>query len=445
MAKIEITDEASLEAWLKTRPRKDAEIIAFRAAARVFPLWGRAMEEEWAVNGSLSAIHFLRPLLMSGSGFIGPLGNLDFGSDKLTRDSSKNKSAFWALISSYSSVDSKLFNQFFVLEGRVVNSRFWVGGRLLQEIALQACMGANEALHSVQISLDGTWLMDGSFDYSGALTQQTRSTWISQFYQQIELDCQYLAARKIESQLSSAGLSLWQGETAQWFLLPNKRTRAIWAKDPPTWAFWEKWWDGVISGDMPFSPDLLRDVALIDDDIWQAGPKAVAERINLLIQRHALQREAAAINARLMEFIALNEGLGANLHNQPPDEELSPVKLRATLREISQALKDIEVALDGPEISPEVVVGLGQRLKDLWDGLTTKMKFAIGGLAIVCVTGFSQFSSGFMGAAGEDFYQLAKRNIDIPSFSRRLLDFGKQLEKQPKPAPVFPQRTPVDL
>ena len=45
MADIEITDEASLEAWLKTRPRRDAEIISFRAAARVFPLWGRAMEE----------------------------------------------------------------------------------------------------------------------------------------------------------------------------------------------------------------------------------------------------------------------------------------------------------------------------------------------------------------------------------------------------------------
>lgn len=64
MADIQITDEASLEAWLKTRPRKDAEVIAFRAAARVFPLWGRAMEEEWAVENGMSATHFLRPLLI---------------------------------------------------------------------------------------------------------------------------------------------------------------------------------------------------------------------------------------------------------------------------------------------------------------------------------------------------------------------------------------------
>ena len=49
MADIEITDEASLEAWLKTRPRRDAEIIAFRAAARVFPLLGREFGESGAL------------------------------------------------------------------------------------------------------------------------------------------------------------------------------------------------------------------------------------------------------------------------------------------------------------------------------------------------------------------------------------------------------------
>jgi hypothetical protein len=69
MADIEIKDKASLEAWLKTRPRRDAEIIAFRAAARVFPLWGREMEEEWPLNlvdadSSMDIRHF-RSILAS--------------------------------------------------------------------------------------------------------------------------------------------------------------------------------------------------------------------------------------------------------------------------------------------------------------------------------------------------------------------------------------------
>lgn len=306
---------------------------------------------------------------------------------------------------------------------------------------MQSIFSARAAVAGIELNRDGTWRSDGSFDHSGRLSKSASITWLSEFFQQIEMDCRLLTTQQVTGMNVLASVPLWHAKISDWFQLPDKRTRAIWAKDPPTWAFWEKWWDGVISGDMPFPPDLLRDVALIEDDIWQAGPREVAERINLLIQRHALQREAAAINARLMEFILLNEGLGANLHNQPPDDELSPVKLRASLREILQALKDIEVALAGPEISPEVVAGLGQRLKDLWDGLTPKVKVAIVGLTFV-VTGISQ---GFLGEAGGDLYQLAKRNIDIPSFSRRLLDFGKELEKPLNPAPVFPPRSSIDL
>jgi hypothetical protein len=108
--------------------------------------------------------------------------------------------------------------------------------------------------------------------------------------------------------------------------------------------------------------------------------------------------------------------------------------LRATLREISQALKDIEVALDGPEISPEVVKTFAQRLQDLWDGLGKTVKNALAALAI-----------GFLTAAGADLYAVVKSNIDIPSFSRRLLDFGKELGKTPAPSPVFPPRPPVDV
>jgi hypothetical protein len=396
MADIEITDEASLEAWLKTRPRRDAEIIAFRAAARVFPLWGRAMEEEWVETEAIAnelentAAAYFRFLLIL-------LVKLKFDDIEFEK-----------------------------LEAQLYLTYHYVGGSPATRYAMMSAINAGQGRANNTIFAAVSAL---------AIVQDRRNSWKM-------IDSEFTFSKKKQN-LEQA--PLWPTPAPDWFTTADRETRAIWAKDPLTWAFWEKWWDGVISGDMPFPPDLLRDVALIEDDIWQAGPKAVAERINLLIQRHALQREAAAINARLMEFIAINEGLGANLHNQPPDDELSPVKLRATLGEISQALKEIEVALDGPEISPEVVVGLAQRLKDLWDGLTTKMKIAIGGLAIVCVTGFSQFSSGFMGAAGEDFYQLAKRNIDIPSFSRRLLDFGKELEKLRNPAPVFPPRSPIDL
>jgi hypothetical protein len=42
-----------------------------------------------------------------------------------------------------------------------------------------------------------------------------------------------------------------------------------------------RWWDGVIAG-KPLPFDLQRDVALIEDAVWQQGPKAVAEAIRAI-------------------------------------------------------------------------------------------------------------------------------------------------------------------
>ncbi len=406
MADIEITDEASLEAWLKTRPRRDAEIIAFRADLRAFPFWIRQEGESDSIETKPSTLPLLQLILAK------------FFSQKSTSK--------LYLVNNYPklSTSSPAFAPFMAMSASAAEN------------------AASAAAYAAETAIDSN---DGSAKaVQGVMAAVNRAQFFSQIASEIERSSwQAISADAIALYTGAdhSHLPLWPTTAPDWFTTADRETRAIWAKDPATWAFWEKWWDGVISGDMPFPPDLLRDVALIEDDIWQAGPKAVAELINLLIQRHALQREAAAIQARLMEFIAFNEGLGANLHNQPPEDELSPVKLRATLGEISQALKEIEVALDGPEILPEVVAGLGQRLKDLWDGLSAKVKLAIFGLTFVA-TGISQ---GFLGEAGVDLYQLAKRNIDIPSFYRRLQDFGKELEKTPSPAPVFPPRPPVDL
>lgn len=402
MADIEITDEASLEAWLKTRPRRDAEIIAFRAAARVFPLLGREFGESGALLWENSKIRYLGglPILRLLVAYMAAL----------TRQASEETSAVTSAQFAFS------------------NSRLKIELLDFASVSLPVFNLAVATRRSIKV-------------FSKTESPVGRCIAVLRAVAAIDKNFATALSKLLESEVEIVGLGLyindsplWPTPAPEWFTTADRETRAIWAKDPPTWAFWEKWWDGVISGDMPFAPDLLRDVALIEDDIWQAGPREVAARINLLIQRHALQREAAAINAKLMEFISLTEGLGANLHNQPPNEELSPIKLRASLREISQALKEIEVALDGPEISPEVVAGLGQRLKDLWDGLAAKVKLAIQVIAISILT-----------SVGTDIYQSIKANIDIPSFSRRLLDFGKELEKMPSPAPVFPPRPPVDL
>lgn len=62
-------------------------------------------------------------------------------------------------------------------------------------------------------------------------------------------------------------------------------------------SFWHRWWRGAVSGQW-LDWNLQRDVALIPDEIWQQGPKAVMAAIAEIEARHAL---ALTDNAETIE------------------------------------------------------------------------------------------------------------------------------------------------
>jgi hypothetical protein len=256
MADIEITDEASLEAWLKTRPRLDAEIIAFRAAARVFPLWGRAMEEPWALyaaqkrKGDLTATPILRFLLTLS---IFDHRDTDNFQEKISQSIAETISAVKATSSHYTSASAS-------------------------SAAFKSIDQAIGTKLSLEFASDSENFASAIDDFLEATRYSSPSLW-----RIVKKDAMSTADKK-----AGFTIPLWPTPAPDWFTTADRETRAIWAKDPDTWRFWEKWWDGVISGDMPFPPELLRDVALIEDGIWQAGPKAVAEAIDKLITARAL-------------------------------------------------------------------------------------------------------------------------------------------------------------
>lgn len=71
--------------------------------------------------------------------------------------------------------------------------------------------------------------------------------------------------------------SLWQGFEDD-LLTGHMISGEYWSDAPKNWAFWEGWYGGMLAG-QPLPWELQRDVALIDDEIWQAGPEAVAGKI----------------------------------------------------------------------------------------------------------------------------------------------------------------------
>ncbi|MDZ7906393.1 MAG: hypothetical protein U5N55_11900 [Cypionkella sp.] len=109
-------------------------------------------------------------------------------------------------------------------------------------------------------------------------------------------------ARALEAGQDLTHIPLWQGTPPpDWFTKADAQTRAIWDKDPATWAFWRRWWDGVING-KPLPLDLQRDVALLGEAIWQAGPQAVAREIAAIEEKFALtithNGERVEVNSR---------------------------------------------------------------------------------------------------------------------------------------------------
>lgn len=65
------------------------------------------------------------------------------------------------------------------------------------------------------------------------------------------------------------------------------------------WDFWRRWYHGLLVG-QPLDWELQRRVALIENDIWEAGPEAVADEISRI--EAELAAEPLAQDTRFPEF-----------------------------------------------------------------------------------------------------------------------------------------------
>jgi hypothetical protein len=90
----------------------------------------------------------------------------------------------------------------------------------------------------------------------------------------------------IESGEGLAGQPLWRK-------IPNKAeaewhaVKAEWAAQGEVFSFWIRWYEAALLGNQ-LDPDLLKAVALIPDETWNAGSGAVAEATRAIEERHAL-------------------------------------------------------------------------------------------------------------------------------------------------------------
>lgn len=87
------------------------------------------------------------------------------------------------------------------------------------------------------------------------------------------------------------------------------------------WTFWAKWYGRAMAGD-PLPWDLQEQIALIPNEVWDAGPEAVAEEIARIEARYAVRQKIEEIEEAASSVSDGRFGVGGN--NPPEPIEPAP-------------------------------------------------------------------------------------------------------------------------
>jgi hypothetical protein len=314
-----IRDQDSLKAWLETRSRDDAVLLATRAALRVMPLWGQEMSREWARSAQMTGLPLLRILFCTLA--VRGVPQLEA------------KQIVWS-----AQIDAE---QMYENLPEIVLSS--LGYAVLSSArASDVSVGNGSIAVSVATSIDHARL-------AAPVVHDARL--VSESEEDVSA---------ISSGTSEWPRPLWHTTPPDWFTDAWAETQRIWDADPAPWDFWHRWYQGILDG-TPMPDALLRDIALIPDDIWQAGPQAVAERIAMIEERHRLLAEVADLKERVALALApmLSDMRG---HNNPPELIDVPPNVRNDFTIVWANLDDVQPALASPDPQPSHLARAGQSL-----------------------------------------------------------------------------------
>ena len=327
----EILDPNSLERWLESRNQSDGIIIATRAAQRVLPLWSPDLRQDLRRILEVTALQILRELLTSGVAAVSP--------------SPEIKAASIAAFT-------------------VANATAYAAPSTPGTYAAAAAdAAAATAAAQPGAAYSSTVAKAAAAAYSAAAFDDASSFW-----KQIQVD-----ASAIENGLGPLHTPLWSDLAPDWFTQTDGIDRAIWqTQDPAHWSFWQRWWDGVISG-RQIEWALQEKIALIPDEDWKAGPKKdgltpearIAKRIEVIEEIFRLQEEVAALK-REFSWVALRPATPEHrAHNNPPEVLSAEVEAHREIVILLRTLDDADEELAKPDPSPPLLRRFGLALIEI--------------------------------------------------------------------------------
>jgi hypothetical protein len=239
---VAVTNEEEFKAWLEGQPREVCVAIAYRAAMRVLPLAtqatrrARANRREREKNAALAN---LRVAISIVAAAVGSRSNSRNWSDLSTVSDNGFEGSFGACVA--------VASAYGVARSRK-NARNARAEKALRE---EVAMAARSAAWAAEEC--------GGFSAKSAF-------WFST-YADTDLGPVDLMAVAIEvpEKLEAAIARYAEG-----------KTDLLQAGGP--WTFWAEWYRRAMAGD-PLPWDLQEQIALIPNEIWEAGPEAVTARI----------------------------------------------------------------------------------------------------------------------------------------------------------------------
>ncbi|WP_299934369.1 hypothetical protein [uncultured Pelagimonas sp.] len=271
----DIKDRESLEAWLNALPqdteeeqaraRRIAVTLAFRAAARVLPIWWEwTLTSDRARKGDLTALPILRSLLISSVAAIVP-----------TEDIRKAAAAsFAAAAASFAATTAAAATASFAADATA------------RAAAASFAATASFAADATARAADAT----------------ARAADAATMWRNFQSD-----AEKLVSSDARAKRPLWAETSPVQEKWTAVQTILQESGQSDAWAFWINWYNGLLNGTAPAADSpMMVEIALLPNEVWEDEEDA-NKRINEIWQAHlkaGLEREKINYNPETDVFEA---------------------------------------------------------------------------------------------------------------------------------------------
>ncbi|MBL8562291.1 MAG: hypothetical protein JNN06_08430 [Gemmobacter sp.] len=310
-----MVDRDELEAWLNTRSREEALLIEQRAALRIFPLCAQEMAMSQSDKPDLNLTVALRCYLTAGVACRIASTRV---ADAASRACSATVRAFGFAATSY-------------------HAR--AGAFPAFGAAASLAFAADDARTASLSSFKSN-----AFAFAVSAAKSWDDSSYASFLSDAEKDVALL-----ESKGDPLSAPLWHFVPPVFVQeLEKKALQTLTRETGDPNSFWHRWWRGAVSGQW-LDWNLQRDIALLPDDIWQEGPKAVLAAIAEIEARHDLLRQVTDLRQQVEALrgavLAPGAAIAHRGHNHPPELVDLPAELVAHTVPLLRPLQQAEVEL----------------------------------------------------------------------------------------------------